>query len=303
MPSALDSLGGPLVGLLLGAASLLAAGLLPWLLWRGLAEARRGREARPRAAIAFVALGSATGLIVASSLGFDAEALTGGELNVVEGAGVFPEGMHVSFPGLDMPPAPRKIDAAYPAGAPSLGVYLAVPRNQPGELLCRTDPSSEALTPYAKGQARVKDDADTGQEREIPVARKRLRILFTSEPREAYSCLPIAVIRRTAAGGFELEDQFIPSCQYASASPRLMALVRRVLEIMVKKGEELSKQRRHRGDGSLDPNATESAGFLFLHTLNQFIPRIRTLFQHPRQHPIPPGPSPSAVSRCPVPHL
>lgn len=216
----------------------------------------------------------------------DTEALAGGELNLLEGAAVFQDGVLVSFPNVDQAPAPRKIEAAYPAGAPSLGVYLATPRNQHGELQCRTDASSEALTPYDQAVARIRDDLDASQEREINVARKRLRVLFTSEPREAFSCLPIAVIRRTASGGFELEEQFIPSCQYASASKRLMALVRRVLEIMVKKGEELSKQRRHRGDGSLDPNATEQAGFLFLHTMNQFIPRVRTLFQHPRQHPL-----------------
>lgn len=216
---------------------------------------------------------------------FDAEALTGGELSVVEGSCVFPEGVHVSFPGRDAPPISRKIDAAYPAGAASLGVYLAVPRTQPGELMCRTDPSSEALTPYDKGQATVKDDADTAQQREIPVARKRLRVLFTSEPREAYSCLPIAVVRRTATGGFEFDEQFIPTCQYASASARLMGMLRRLLEVMVKKSEDLSSQRRQRGDGMVDLSASESAGFWFLHTINQNLPTVRSLFQQPRVHP------------------
>jgi type VI secretion system protein ImpJ len=218
-------------------------------------------------------------------LRIDTDALQGGELSLVEGAGVMPDGESFLFPTQDAPPPPRPVEQAFPPGAASVGVYVALPRARPGDLLYRPDATSDALTPFDVAPVVLKDEASPSSEREVRVARKRLRVLFTSEPREAYSCLPVAVLRRTATGAVEADDSFIPPCQYASASPRLLGALRRVLDIMAKRADDLSKQRRQRGDGLVDLGSASSAQFWFLHTLNSHLPGLRALFQQPRTHP------------------
>ena len=215
----------------------------------------------------------------------DADALAGGELSLVEGAGVFPDGESFLFPTQDAPPAPRPAEQAFPAGASSVGVYIAMPRARPGELMFRPEPGSDALTPFDLVSTTLKDETSPSNEREVQVGRKRLRILFTSEPREAYSCLPVALLRRTPTGAVELDDAFIPPCQYASASPRLLSALRRVLDIMSKRVDDLSRQRRQRNDGLVDLSSASSAGFWFLHTLNAHLPVLRSLYTQPRVHP------------------
>jgi type VI secretion system protein ImpJ len=215
----------------------------------------------------------------------DVDALAGGELSLVEGAGVLPDGESFMFPTQDAPPPPRPVEQGFPAGASSVGVYLALPRARPGELLYRAEPGSDAVTPFDVAPVTLKDETSPASEREVRVARKRLRLLFTSEPREAFTCLPVALLRRTPTGGVELDDGYIPPAQYASASPRLLGVLRRVLDIMAKRADDLSKQRRQRGDGLVDLGSASSAGFWFLHTLNGHLPVLRALFQQPRIHP------------------
>lgn len=215
----------------------------------------------------------------------DPDALAGGELALLEGAGVFPDGESFLFPAQDAAPAPRRLDGVFPAGAATVGVYVALPRARLGDLAFRAEPSSDALTPYDVAAVTLKDETAPSSERDVRVGRKRLRVLFTSEGRDAYTCLPVAVLRRTQSGGVELDDGFVPTCQYASASPRLLGAVRRVLDVVVKRADDLSRQRRQRGDGMVDLGSASSAAFWFLHTLNTHLPLLRAVYQQPRVHP------------------
>ena len=214
----------------------------------------------------------------------DPDALGAGELSFVEGAGVLPDGESFLFPTQDAPPAPRKVEPAFPAGTTSVGVFLGLPRARPGELHYRAE-QVDAQTPFEVGSVTLKDETSPSNEREIKVGRKRLRILFSNEPREAWSCIPVALLRRSPTGAIELDDQYIPPLQYVSASPRLLGVLRRVLDIMAKRADDLSRQRRQRGDGLVDLGSASSAGFWFLYTLNERLPVLRSLFQQPRVHP------------------
>lgn len=219
-----------------------------------------------------------------TALEIDEAALAGGEFGLKALSGVLPNGMFVAIPSADPAPAPRQIHAAFPAGEEALWVALAIPRAEPGELLCPSEASSEALTPFLGHSAQLRDETDTSRQREVRLGRKRLELRFSSEPNDSYYSLPIACLRRTASG-FELDHNFIPPCQYASASPRLRAMLRRLLDIMVKKSADLSSQRRSRG-GMVEFTTAEAASFWFLHTINGHLPGVRLLYQIPHVHPL-----------------
>jgi len=220
-----------------------------------------------------------------TSFELDAAALEGGEFAVKNLGAVLPNGMFVSIPDADRPPTPRPIEAAFGAGVEVLGVFLAIPRSEPGDLLCPEDETSQAVTPYLGHQADLRDETDTTRQRQVRLGRRRLEIRFTSDPNERYHTLPIACLRRNAAGGFELDRNFIPPCQYVSASGRLRAVLRRLLDVMVKKSIDLSSQRRSRG-GMIEFTTSEAASFWFLHTINGHIPAVKTLFRLSRVHPL-----------------
>lgn len=220
-----------------------------------------------------------------TALEVDAAALEGGEFALKSLAGVLPNGMFVSVPDADQPPSPRSVDSAFAAGEEALGVFLAIPRSEPGDLLCPDDAASEAVTPYLGHQADLRDETDQTRQRPIRLGRRRLEIRFTSDVNERYHTMAIACLRRNSGGGFELDRNFIPPCQYVSASGRLRAVLRRLLDVMVKKSTDLSSQRRSRG-GMVEFTTSEAASFWFLHTINGHIPNVRTLYRLSRIHPI-----------------
>lgn len=218
-----------------------------------------------------------------TSLEIDTDALAGGEFSLKELSGVLPGGAFVSIPASDPAPPPRQIGPAFPAGAEAIGVMIGIPRSQPGGLIAADD--ADALVPFDGAAVSLKDDTNSAREREVRLGRKRLRILFTTEKaRERYHTLKIARLRRTASG-FELDRHYIPACQYVSASARLRSMLRRILDIMVKKSVDLSAQRRSR-DGLVDFTVSEAASFWFLHTLNGHIPQVRSLYRLARIHPL-----------------
>ena len=74
----------------------------------------------------------------------------------------------------------------------------------------------------------------------MEIARKDLRILFEGEALDDYCALKIAELVRGSSGAFALREEYGPPCLFISSSPRLMAFLRRMLEILSNKTEELS---------------------------------------------------------------
>ncbi|MEZ6186379.1 MAG: type VI secretion system baseplate subunit TssK [Planctomycetota bacterium] len=217
-------------------------------------------------------------------LDFDKDALQNGQLVVTDAAGVMPDGTAFDMPGVDKLPEPRPIAPHFGAGEKSLGVVLGIPRRRAGEVSTRLDDSTDALTTFQGHRARVRDEVGA-EEREIVLCQKRLQVLFTSEDREAYTAMPVGVLTRTAAGGFEFDSFFVPPCLYAGASPRILAVVRRLLDVLAKRSMDLSGKRRGNSAGMVDFTLSEAANFWFLHTINGHLPALRSLFSHPRVHP------------------
>jgi type VI secretion system protein ImpJ len=216
----------------------------------------------------------------------DTAALSGGELALKECAGVLPNGTYFDLPHMDKLPGPRAIEAYFPAGSDSLGVYLALARATPGEVTCSPpDSGGDAATTYDGERIKVRDETDKSKEREIVVARKSLCILFEGEPMDAFSAVRIAELQRTSNGGFELNNSYIPPSIFVEASSTLMSVLRHILDILARKSEDLSGQRRQRSKGLVEFTMSEAANFWFLHTINGHLPAVTSAYKQPRLHP------------------
>jgi len=216
----------------------------------------------------------------------DPEALTGGELLLSRCSAVMPDGLAVEVPELDPAPPSRAVVPAFDAKRASLGVYLASPLARAGAASCSPEGTADGRpTRYRRQAATVADENGGAAEREIALAAKNLRVLFEGEPLDDFSALKVAELVRDAAGKFVLSETYVPPCLYLSASPRLSGLLRRVLEMISAKSDELGRQRRQRSQGLVEFTMSEAANFWFLHTLNAHIPLLSHYHAQARAHP------------------
>ncbi len=221
-------------------------------------------------------------------LKIDAEALANGEVVLSQCAAVFPDGLCVDAPDLDPLPPSRPVAAAFDPKKTSLGIYLASPLVRPGGTACAAEGAADGgAARYQRRVANVADEHSGSGERPVTVAVKTLRILFEGEPLNDFSAIRIAELGRGAGGKYVLNEGCVPPCLHLSASGQLASVVRRVLEVLSSKSEDLSRARRQRAQGLVEFTLSEAANFWFLHTVNAAVPVLMHYHAHPSAHPEP----------------
>ena len=218
----------------------------------------------------------------------DVEALANGEFVLQQAAAVLPDGLSVDAPDLDPLPASRSVGAAFDPKRTSLGVYLASPLVRPGGAACSPEGAADGgAARYHPKVANVADEHSGSGERPVTVAVKSLKVLFEGESLNDFVALRIAELGRGAGGKYVLNENYVPPCLWLSASIQLAAIVRRILEVLSSKSEELSRTRRQRSQGLVEFTLSEAANFWFLHTVNAAVPVLMHYHAHPDAHPEP----------------
>ena len=222
-----------------------------------------------------------------SDIQFDERALSAGQLKVVKGYGIFPDGTPflIGDQGEDQVEA-RPIEGAFPAALDALDVYLAIPNMRDNQANTALDPAK--LGPairYVAQQVSV-PDLNTGRnEQSLNWARHNLRLLFGTEPRDAFHTIRVAQLERDKTGSIVLREKFVPSLLRIGASKWIMNNLRRVLGAMVGKQKALAEGRRMRSEASVDFQASDASKFWMLHTMNSFIPYVSHMVDHGDVHP------------------
>lgn len=217
-----------------------------------------------------------------SELEIDKEGLPNNFFTLSRCSGIMPDGLPIQVPDGDRPPDTRPIQAYFPPSAASLDVYLAIPASQPASVNFRLD-SGGGGPPvrYQMDLLRAPDETTEGNEREIPVAKKNYKILFSGEPLDGTIWIKIAELTRTGAGTIALQDSYIAPSVTLSASGRLMDILHRLLEMLAAKSSALSQQRRHIAEFG----ASDVANFWLLHTVNSYVPILSHFYNAPTRHP------------------
>lgn len=217
-------------------------------------------------------------------LRIDREALAGGTIALVAARGIFPDGLPFDAPDADPLPAPRPLEGAWEQDQEYLDVHLAVPEYRPG--------GYNVAAGLHDGRARyqstvlMRRDENTGLgEKPIQVARKNLRLVTGNEPLEGSNTMRIARIRRSSTGEYQLDPHFIPPLLDIAASDHLLAIARRLVEILTAKSATLAGMRRQRNQSLAEFGITDVASFWLLYTINTHLPVLRHLFETRRGHP------------------
>jgi type VI secretion system protein ImpJ len=211
----------------------------------------------------------------------DAEALRNGTVSLIHGRGLFEDGLAFHMPESDPLPAAREIGDLFPPTREAVTVRLAIPRRKPQSLNCALKPS-DGDSRYAAEMRNFLDETTGADERPVKVGRKRLRLVFDTEPDDGLVSLPLARIVRDGSGHYTYDPLFIPPCLQVSASERLLLLLRQLLEILEEKSSSLRTGAENK---SSEYSARELASFWLLHSVNSAAAVIRHLWKSKRGHP------------------
>jgi type VI secretion system protein ImpJ len=217
-------------------------------------------------------------------LSINQEALAGGVFSISHASGLFPEGMPFDMPDSDPAPPPKPLDQHFEPEQTTLDVYLAIPHYRERGLNISVSRQG-ADTRYLAEVAIVRDENTGGAEKPIQVAQKNFRLLVEGESRQGVSALRVARVVRTAAGSLQLDPHFVPPLLAISASEYLVAIARRLVEILSAKSSMLSGLRRQKNQSLADFTASDIANFWLLYTVNTHLPLYRHIFETSLGHP------------------
>jgi type VI secretion system protein ImpJ len=222
-----------------------------------------------------------------TSAQFDERALAAGQLKLVVCHGVFGDGtpFFIGDRGEDTVEA-RPIEGAFPAALEALDVFLAIPNPRETAANTALDPAKAGPAVRYVAHPATIPDLNTGRnETAITWAKGNLRILFGTEARDAYQTVRVAQLVRDRTGAIVVKRNYIPPILHIGASEHLMGGMRRVLSALVGKQKALAEGRRLRTAASVDFQASDTAKFWMLHTMNSYIPIVSHLVDHGDAHP------------------
>jgi type VI secretion system protein ImpJ len=214
----------------------------------------------------------------------DREALTAGSLAVSAAEGLLPDGLPFEVPGSDPLPAPKPLADHWKADQRAMDVYLGVPARRPGE----RNVSLESPGRQTRFVAEVvtRRDENTGMaEKPIQIARRNVRLIAEGEARDEESSLQVARVIRTEAGEFQLDPDFVPPLLDFRSSDRLVATLRRLVEILSARSTDLAGTRRQRNRSLADFGSSDVANFWLLYTINTHLPVLQHLLEVRGGHP------------------
>ena len=219
-------------------------------------------------------------------LELDGEALRNGTVSLVHARGIFQDGLPFNMPESDPLPAPRGIADLFPPTRESLTVNLAIPPQRLGVPNCAlTDQGNNGPLRFIAESAMTADENTGVDEKALKVGRKNIQILLDTEDAGDMQTLPIARIRRDGSGNYIYDEAFIPPCIQISASPTLMLMTRRLIEILQEKSATMSLDTRGKGKFQAGFSAQEIGQFWFLHAVNSSLGPLRHLYFTKRGHP------------------
>jgi type VI secretion system protein ImpJ len=216
---------------------------------------------------------------------FDDEALRNGTVALAEARGIFADGLPFQMPEVDSLPEPRHLAGLFPPTTDAMIVSLAVPKRGRGVRTALDEAASNGSARYIAEERTLRDENSGRDEQPVRVGRKNITLLLHTEIDERVEALPVARVVRSTSGGFQYDPTFIPPCLLFSASPRLMEITSRLIEIMQAKASSLSRAGRGAATGATGLSAQQVSAFWFLHAINEGLAPLRHHFYAKHGHP------------------
>ncbi len=216
----------------------------------------------------------------------DQDALRNGTVSLLQAQGIFPDGLPFDMPECDPLPERRAIQESFPPASDRLTISLALPQRRADGRNCALDgEGAEADARYLGVVANACDENTGRDEKPVCLGRKHTRLCLENEDLEGLVRLPLARVMRDGAGHFIFDPTFIPPLLRISASEPMMAMLRRLIEILEEKAGVLSRAGQGGGKFRAGISRQDVAAFWFLHTIQSSLSSLRHLYLAKRGHP------------------
>lgn len=217
----------------------------------------------------------------ALDLDVDHDGLANGRFTLLRFQGVMPDGLVIRIPDEDAAPQTRLIGDLVQPTMDHVDVYLSVPVERAEGINCRLDKESGSRPARYDGEYVPCHDTTGGNAREILIARKNLKILFSGEETADVVVLKIGELVRTSAGAIGLREIYIPPCLWISASAYLMRLLRGLIELLTAKSGSFGNAQR----GVLEAIGMDFGKFTLVSTIATHLPVLTHLSHIEKVHP------------------
>jgi type VI secretion system protein ImpJ len=215
----------------------------------------------------------------------DHEQLAAGNIAIASATGIFPDGMPFDIPAPDSPPPPKPLAEAFDVDQNELDVFLCIPDQRIPGLNISLATRKDSGTRYFSEVAMLRDENNGLNEKPVQVARKNFRILTSNESLDGYSTIRFARVKRNPTGTLDVDQKFVPPTLDISGTEYLLALTRRLIEILSAKSSLLANQRRQKNLSLADFGTADIANFWLLYTINSHFPQFQHLLEVRRGHP------------------
>jgi type VI secretion system protein ImpJ len=198
-----------------------------------------------------------------AGVGWSEEALANGRLELLHARGILPDGLAFAMPESDALPEGRAVADLLSPVAREATVYLSLPPYQPGGANC-----VNASTRFAPAEKKLVDENAGLEERPVTLGQKNFRLLLEHEldPRHLV-----------------FDPNFIPPLLTMEASPRLIVMIKRLVEILEAKATSLRPERASAKLGGMSQR--DVASFWYLHCMNSSIADLRHMAFVKKGHP------------------
>jgi len=169
----------------------------------------------------------------------DHEQLAAGNIAIASATGIFPDGMPFDIPAPDSPPPPKPLAEAFDVDQNELDVFLCIPDQRIPGLNISLATRKDSGTRYFSEVAMLRDENNGLNEKPVQVARKNFRILTSNESLDGYSTIRFARVKRNPTGTLDVDQKFVPPTLDISGTEYLLALTRRLIEILSAKSSLL----------------------------------------------------------------
>jgi type VI secretion system protein ImpJ len=218
------------------------------------------------------------------NLRFDTDALANGVLRATELTAIFADGELYGAPHTDPLPPPITLDTL-PAGVSEFTFLLALAPLRSFGRNYGDDDNTGLNARFVHSQVKADDLFTDAESADIAVLKKSVRLLADSEPHDAYSTLPLVRIKRTAMGGFEFDESFVPPSLAIRSSNALFLQLRRLMDVLQAKVNALYGFHREPSKNIIEFRSGDVASFWLLHTTSAAFASLSHLLQHPALHP------------------
>ena len=219
----------------------------------------------------------------AEAVELDRDALAGGVLAVNRLDLTFQDGTWFAAPGPEPLPLARHLDDL-PGLGPTTTVHACLPLLDGFGGNAPAGPCGRPARFQAE-RVLVPDLFSDALEAELTVLRTQVRLLLDPESRDGHLALPIARLVRDPSGAWTLDDAFLPPLAALAGAPPLLAMLKRLQDILQAKGRALAERHRERARGVLEFGPSDLGTFWLLHTVNRAWPLVGHFLACPRTHP------------------